>query len=193
MKLLINYNLPDFILKLVAKECESDLAEKGKLDKKLKSMNAKAIELLYNIFVNCDENESGVYNKYRFYVYVSSMYHKCEILLDEVISGKSGKTYRIPVAIKDNGMYIGVAFNKDTGAQVTKQEIKKFHNIVHDLKRGDLGTQLTDATYCSSVGFSDNAILDLENYNLEESEHFDTKIKFRIASFENRIYSLIKC
>ena len=193
MQSLKNYNLPDFILKLVARECESELAEKGKLDKKLKSLNNNAIELLYKIFVNCDENESGMYNKYRFYAYVSSMYHKCEILLDEVIQGKSGKSYQVPVAVKDNGMYIGVAFNKDTKTPATKQEIKKFHNIVNDIKNGELGTQLIDATYCSSIGFSDGAIAELENYNMEESEQSNTKIKFKIASFENRIYSLIKC
>jgi len=190
---LKNYNIPDFILKLVANKCESDLAEKGKLDKKLKSLNNKAIELLYKIFVNCDENESGMYDRYRFYVYVSSMYHKCEVLLDESIQGKSGKTYLIPVAIKENGMYIAVAFNKFAETSVTKQEIKKFHNTVMDLRQGDLGAQLTDATYCSSIGFSDGAVDELENYNMEDSEDSDTKIKFKIASFENRIYSLIKC
>ena len=193
MQSLKNYNLPDFILKLVAKECDSDLLEKGRQDKKLNSLNNKAIELLYKIFVNCDESESGMYNKYRFYVYISSMYHKCEILLDETILGKSGKRYQIPVAIKDNGMYIGVAFNKFTGNPVTKQEIKKFHNMVSDLKNGDLGTQLIDAIYCSSIGFSDDAIHEIENYNLEESKMPETKIKFKIASFEDRIYSLIKC
>lgn len=193
MQSLKNYNLPDFILKLVAKECGSDLAEKGRVDKKLKSLNNKAIELLYKIFVNCDENESGRYNKYRFYVYVSSMYHKCETLLDEAITGKSGKSHQMPIAIKNNGMFIGVAFNKFTGTPVTKQEIKKFHNTVKDLKSGDLGTQLTDAIYCSSIGFSDGAIHELENYNIEESKNPETQIKFKIASFEDRIYSQIKC
>ena len=127
---LKSYNLPDFILKRVANECKSDLAERGKLDKKLNSMNNKAIELLYRIFVDCEEHESGEYARYRFYSYVSSMYHKCEILLDETIPGKSGQSYQIPIAIKDNGMYVGVAFNKFTGSPVTEQEIKNvFLNI----------------------------------------------------------------
>lgn len=193
LKPLKNYNLPDFILKLVAKECDSDLVEKGRQDKKLNSMNNKAIDLLYKIFVNCDEHESGKYARYRFYVYISSMYHKCEILLDEKILGKSGKSHLIPVAIKDNGMYIGVAFSKFSGNPVTKQEVKKFHDIVNDIKQGELCTQLNDAIYCSSIGFSYNALHELEKYNMEVSESPETKIKFKIAVFENRIYNLIKC
>ena len=190
---LKNYNLPDFILKLVAEECKSELSEKGRLDKKLDSMNNEAIELLYKIFVDCDEHESGKYARYRFYSYVSSMYHKCEVLLDEKIQGKSGKTYQIPVAIKENGMYLAIAFNKFAQIPVTQQEIKKFHNIVNDLRQGDLGTQLIDATYCSSIGFSDNAIREHEEYKMKQSDDSETEIKFKLAAYENRIYSLIKC
>ena len=190
---LKNYNLPDFILKLVAKECDSELSERGRPDKKLQSLNQKAIDLLYQIFVNCDESESGKYDRYRFYTYVSSMYHKCEILINEKISGASGKTHLIPVAVKSNGMYISVAFNKFSKNTVTKQEIKKFYNIVDDLKRGDLGTQLTDAIYCSSAGFSGNALVELENLSNKRSKDPESKIDFKVANFENRIYSLIKC
>ncbi|MCH7757273.1 MAG: hypothetical protein IIA19_02165, partial [Thaumarchaeota archaeon] len=76
---LKNYALPNFVLELVAKECNSDLSEKGRMDKKLQSMNQKAIELLYKIFVKCDKDNSEKYAQYRFYAYVSSIYHKCEI------------------------------------------------------------------------------------------------------------------
>ena len=189
---LKKYNLPDFILKLVAKECDSDLSERGRPDKKLQSLNKKAIELLYQIFVNCDENESGKYDGYRFYTYVSSMYHKCEILINEKISGGSGKIHLIPVAVKSNGMYIAVAFNKFSKTVITKQEIKKFYNIINDLKQGDLGTQLADAIYCSSTGFSGNALVELENLNNKRSKEPEAKINFKIANYENRIYSLIK-
>ena len=61
MESLKNYALPDFILSLVAKECKSDLAERGRIDKKLHSMNEESINLLYRIFVKCDKNESGQY------------------------------------------------------------------------------------------------------------------------------------
>jgi hypothetical protein len=190
---LKNYNLPDFILRLVAKDCDSDLPERGRLDKKLQSMNKKAIDLLYQIFVNCDKSESGKYDLYRFYTYVSSMYYKCDILINEKISGHSGKNYLIPVAVKSNGMYIAVAFNKFSENTISKQEIKKFYNIVDDLKRGDFGTQLDDAIYCSSAGFSGNALVELENLNGTRSKDPEAKINFKVANFENRIYSLMKC
>ena len=45
------------------------------------------------------------------------MYYKCEVLIDEIVPGKSGKDYKIPVAIKNNGMYISVAVSKDLGNQ----------------------------------------------------------------------------
>ncbi len=36
---LKNYNLPDFVLTLVAKDCNSDLLERGRIDDRLTSMN----------------------------------------------------------------------------------------------------------------------------------------------------------
>jgi len=36
---LKNYNLPDFVLSLVAKDCNSDLLERGRIDDRLSSMN----------------------------------------------------------------------------------------------------------------------------------------------------------
>ena len=59
--------------------------------------------------------DAGKYAQYRFFAYVSSMYHKCEILINEPIPGATGKNHRIPVAVKNNGMYIAVAHNKATG------------------------------------------------------------------------------
>ena len=64
---LKNYALPDFILKLVAKECDSDLSEKGRTARKLQSMNQSAIELLYKIFVKCDNDTSDKDAQYRVY------------------------------------------------------------------------------------------------------------------------------
>ena len=86
---LKNYNLPDFILELVAKECNSDLLERGRIDDRLQSMNDGALELLHQVFVDCEEDEAGKYAQLRFYAYVSSMYHKCEVLINETIPGKS--------------------------------------------------------------------------------------------------------
>jgi len=190
---LKNYAIPDFILKLVAKECNSDLSEKGRTDKKLQSMNQSAIELLYKIFVKCDNDTSKKYSQYRFYAYASSIYHKCDILINEMIPGNSGKNHMIPVAIKENEMYIGIAFNKSTDRTVTKQEIKKFYNIADDLKQGEHGTQLIDFIYCSTSGFMGKALVELENLNEKRSKDPETKINFNLANFENQIFSSTRC
>lgn len=188
---LKNYAIPDFILKLVAKECSSDLAEKGKIEKKLKSMNNNAIELLYKIFVACNESESGKFALYRFYAYVASMYYKCEVLVNEEIPGKSQKNYKIPIAIKNNGMFISVALNKDTGRPATKKDIMKFYNMVDDIKQGEQGTMLTDAIFASSVGFKGDALVELVKLSNTKREWDENKLNFKIATYEERIYSLV--
>ena len=187
---LKNYALPDFILALVAKECKSDLAERGRIDKKLNSMNEESIELLYKIFVKCDKNESGQYALYRFYAYVASMYYKCEVLINETIPGKSGKNYKVPVAVKNNGMYISVAVNKDTGKQVNKRDTTKFYNMVDDIKNGEQGTMLTDAIYASSVGFKGEALVELDRLSAARINDPENKLDFKTAYFENNIYSV---
>ena len=80
---LKNYNLPDFILVLIAKECKSELLERGRIDDRLQSMNDDALHLLHKVFVDCEEDDAGKYAQYRFFAYVSSMYHKCEVLVNE--------------------------------------------------------------------------------------------------------------
>jgi len=189
---LKNYNLPDFILSLVAKDCNSGLAEKGKLDKKLNSMNEKAIDLLYKIFVDCVKDDSGDYALYRFYAYASSMYYKCETVIDEKMTGKSGKNYSVPVAVKSNEMYISVAFNKKSNKAVTKRDIIKFYNTVNDLRLGPYGAQLVDAIYCSSNGFGSNSLEAFENLKNSRNDNPETQINFKISKYENGIYSLIK-
>ena len=190
---LKNYNLPDFILALVAKDCESDLLERGRIDDRLQSMNDKALEVLHQVFVDCEEDEKGKFGQYRFYAYISSMYHKCEILINETIPGATGKNHKIPVAVKNNGMYIALAFNKPTGSPVTKRETIKFYEIVDDVKKGDHGTMLNDAIYGSSVGFRGEALVELEKLSQSRKKDPENKIEFKTASFENRIYSVTKC
>ena len=51
------------------------------------------------------------------------MYHKCEIIVNETIQGKSNKTHKVPIAVKSNGMYIAIGFNKTTGSHIAKREI----------------------------------------------------------------------
>ena len=189
MESLKNYALPDFILSLVAKKCDSDLAERGRIDKKLHSMNEESIKLLYRIFVKCDKNESGQYTWYRFYAYVTSMYYKCEVLINEMLSGKSGNNYKVPVAVKSNGMYISLAVNKDTGNQVNRRDTTKFYHMVDDIKNGEQGTMLTDAIYASSVGFKRESLAELERLSAARINNPENKLNFKTAYFENDIYS----
>ena len=62
-------------------------------------MNDDALELLHKVFVECEEDTEGKYAQYRFFAYVSSMYHKCEVFISETIPGKSGKNHKIISAI----------------------------------------------------------------------------------------------
>ena len=190
---LKNYNLPDFILKLVAKDTNSELLERGRISDRLQSMNDKALELLNSIFVECADDEKGKYAQYRFFAYVSSMYHKCEILVNESIPGKSGKNHKILVAVKSNGMYIAIAFNKATGNPVNKKYLTNFYEIADDVKNGIHGTQLTDAIYGSSVGFRGDALVELEKLSKSRKQNPEDKLEFKTADFENRIYSVTKC
>ena len=190
---LKNYNLPDFILTLIAKECDSDLLERGRIDDRLTSMNDASLELLHRVFVDCDEDEDGKYGQFRFFSYVSSMYHKSEILINDTIPGKSGKNHKIPIAVKMNGMYVAIGFNKAKGGSVTKKDVNKFYLIAIDVKNGEHGTQLIDAVYGSSVGFKGEAIVELEKLSNAGQKDPENKLNFKTANFENRIYSVTKC
>ena len=190
---LKNYNLPDFILKLVAKDTNSELLERGRIADRLQSMNDTALELLNSIFVQCEEDEKGKFAQYRFFAYVSSMYHKCEILVAETIPGKSGKNHKIPISVKMNGMYVAIGFNKATGGSVTKKNVQKFYLIANDVKNGEHGTQIIDAVFGSSVGFKGEAIVELEKLSKTGKQDIENKLNFKTANFENRIYSVTKC
>jgi len=190
---LKNYNLPDFILVLIAKECKSELLERGRIDDRLQSMNDDALHLLHKVFVDCEEDNAGKYAQYRFFAYVSSMYHKCEVLVNETIPGATGKNHKILVAVKNNGMYISVAHNKATGNPVNKKETDRFYEMVDDIKKGDHGTMLTDAVYGSSVGFRTDALVELKELSKSRDNDPENKLDFKTANFENNIYSVTKC
>ena len=190
---LKNYNLPDFILVLIAKECKSELLERGRIDDRLQSMNDDALHLLHKVFVDCEEDDAGKYAQYRFFAYVSSMYHKCEVLVNETIPGATGKNHKILVAVKNNGMYISLAHNKATGNPVNKKETDRFYVMVDDIKKGDHGTMLTDAVYGSSVGFRTDALVALKELSKSRDNDPENKLDFKTANFENNIYSVTKC
>ena len=189
---LKNYNLPDFILVLIAKECKSELRETGRIEDKLKSMNDDALHLLHKVFVGCETDTAGKYAQYRFFAYVSSMYHKCEVLVNETIPGATGKDHKVLVAVKNNGMYISLAHNKATGNPVNKKETDRFYEMVDDIKKGDHGTMLTDAVYGSSVGFRKEALEDLTALSKSRDNDPENKLDFKVANFENNIYSVTK-
>ena len=190
---LKNYNLPDFILKLVAKDTDSELLERGRIDDRLQSMNDTALELLNKIFVECEEDVKGKYAQYRFFAYVSSMYHKCEVLVNETIPGKSGKEHKVPISIKSNGMFIAIAYNKATGNPINKKDVLKFYEISEDVKNGEHGTQLIDSIYGSSVGFREESLTYLKELSKNEKKEQENKLEYKTANFENRIYSVTKC
>jgi hypothetical protein len=190
---LKNYNLPDFILVLIAKECKSELLERGRIDDRLQSMNDDALHLLHKVFVDCEEDDAGKYAQYRFFAYVSSMYHKCEVLVNETIPGATGKNHKILVAVKNNGMYISVAHNKAKGNPVNTKETDRFYVMVDDIKKGDHGTMLTDAVYGSSVGFRTDALVALKELSKSRDNDPENKLDFKTANFENNIYSVTKC
>ncbi len=160
---LKNYNLPDFILVLVAADAKSDLLERGRIDDRLQSMNDKALEILHKVFVDCEEDEQGKFAQYRFFAYISSMYHKCEILINETIPGASGKNHKILVAVKSNGMYIAIASNKPVGTPVNKRETTKFYEVADDVKKGDHGTMLSDAVLAHLLVLKGMPLLNLKN------------------------------
>ena len=190
---LKNYNLPDFILELVAKQCKSDLLPRGRISGKLQSMNDESLELLHKVFVGCEEDEAGKYAQYRFYAYVSSMYHKCEVLVNETVPGASGKNHKVSIAIKNNGMYVAVANNKVSGNPVNKKDLLKFYEIVDDIKKGEHGTLLTDGVYGSSVGFRTDAITELKTLSASREDDPENILNFKTANFENNIYTVTNC
>ncbi len=190
---LKNYNLPPFILEKIATDCKSDLVKKGRIEERLQSMNDEALEILHKVFVNCEEDSNGVYADYRFFAYISSMFHKCEILLNEKIPGSSGKSHKVPIAVKNNGMYIAVGINKSSGGPISKREAVKFYEMVDDIKKGEHGNQLAEGIFGSSVGFDGEALVALEKLSKARKKDPQNKIEFKTASFENRIYSVTKC
>ena len=102
VEILKNYTIPDFVLKMIAKTCNSEFAEKGRYYVKLESMNYKSIELLYDIFIQYKNDSAGKFTQYRFYTYVSSLYPKCEFLVNESIQGVE-KKHKVVVAVKNSG------------------------------------------------------------------------------------------
>jgi hypothetical protein len=190
VEILKNYTIPDFVLKIIAKTCDSGFAEKGRYNAKLESMNDESIEMLYDIFIQYKNDDAGKFTQYRFYTYVSSLYPKCEFLVNESIQGVE-KKHKVVVAVKNSGSLVAIAENKSTGNSINKKDITKFFDVINDVKNGEYGTTLSDAIYCSSVGFRPDALIELES--LKESICVDPEniIHFKTVNFDENMYSTV--
>lgn len=190
-EILKNYNLPDFILGLIAKECKSPLATKGRTYQKLQSMNNESLELLHKIFVKCEQDSIGKYAQYRFYAYVSSLYPNCEVLTNIIVSGLNNE-HKVGVAIKDNGVYVAVAINKSSGNPISKKDTINFFHMITDIKNGEHGAMLLDAIYCSSVGFRTDGITELATLNEFRASDPENALNFKTVIYENNLYVIQK-
>jgi hypothetical protein len=149
---LANYTLPQFVLEKVASRCGSHLARKGKIKTILDGMNESALELLYKIFIKCEDDEQGEFSDFRFGVFLSTRLHS-KVAFDQAVTGKSGKIYKVKVAVfGDQGM-IAVGQNKSTGGKVSIDELKEFNEMIMDVSRSIDGINLLYAFYCSSLGY----------------------------------------
>ena len=190
VEILKNYTIPDFVLKIIATTCDSEFAEKGRYHAKLESMNYESIELLHKIFVQYKNDDAEKFTQYRFYTYVSSLYPKCEIIIDESIQGLQ-KKHKLPVAVKCNGSLVAIAENKPTGNSINKKDITKFFDVTSDIKNGEYGTTLSDAIYCSSVGFRPDALIELESLKKSRSVDPENIIHFKTVNFEDNMYCIV--
>ena len=190
IEILKNYTIPDFVLKMIAKTCDSGFAEKGRYHAKLESMNDKSIEMLYDIFIQYKKDNTGKFIQYRFYTYISSLYPKHEILINESIQGVE-KNHTVEVTVNNNGSLVAIAENKPTGNAINKKDITKFFDVINDVKNGEYGTTLSDAIYCSSVGFRPDALVKLES--LKESRGVDPEniVHFKTVNFDENMYSTV--
>ncbi|MFQ5969519.1 MAG: hypothetical protein ACE5J2_03370 [Nitrososphaerales archaeon] len=153
---LANYNLPPFVLEMVASKCGSELARKGKITTILDSMNESALTLLHKIFVECEDDEEGEFSDYRFGVFVSSKVHS-KIMFDQSVRGKSGTVYNVKVAVFGGKGLVAVGENKSTGRKVSLDELERFNNMVKDVSRSEDGLNMLYAFYGSAVGYEEGA------------------------------------
>ena len=149
---LAHYNLPHFVLEMVAVKCNSELVKKGKIATILSSMNESALTLLHRIFVQCEDDETGEFSNFRFGVFVSSRVHS-KLMFDQTLVGKSGVAYKVKVAVFGDQGLIAVGENKPTGEKVSTEELLRFNEMVKDVSRSSDGQNMLYAFYGSSVGY----------------------------------------
>jgi len=149
---LANYNMPHFVLEMVAAKCNSELVKKGKITTILSSMNESALSLLHKIFVQCEDDDTGEFSDFRFGVFVSSKVH-AKLMFDQNVTGKSGVAYKVKVAVFGDQGLIALGENKPKGEKVSLDELQRFAEMIKDVSKSNDGQNLLYGFYGSSVGY----------------------------------------
>lgn len=149
---LANYNMPHFVLEMVAVKCNSELVKKGKITTILSSMNESALSLLHKIFVQCEDDDTGEFSDFRFGVFVSSKVH-AKLMFDQTVTGKSGVAYKVKVAVFGDQGLIALGENKSKGEKVSLDELQHFAEMIKDVSKSNDGQNLLYGFYGSSVGY----------------------------------------
>ncbi|MGH9876700.1 MAG: hypothetical protein ACRD3Z_05225 [Nitrososphaerales archaeon] len=149
---LANYNMPHFVLEMVAAKCNSELVKKGKIITILSSMNESALSLLHKIFVQCEDDDTGEFSDFRFGVFVSSKVH-AKLMFDQTVTGKSGVAYKVKVAVFGDQGLIALGENKSRGDKVSLDELQHFAEMIRDVSKSNDGQNLLYGFYGSSVGY----------------------------------------
>ena len=149
---LANYNMPHFVLEMVAAKCNSELVKKGKITTILSSMNESALSLLHKIFVQCEDDDTGEFSDFRFGVFVSSKVH-AKLMFDQTVTGKSGAAYKVKVAVFGDQGLIALGENKSRGERVSLDELQRFAEMIKDVSKSNDGQNLLYGFYGSSVGY----------------------------------------
>ena len=149
---LAHYNMPHFVLEMVAAKCNSELVKKGKITTILSSMNESALSLLHKIFVQCKDDDTGEFSDFRFGVFVSSKVH-AKLMFDQTVTGKSGVAYKVKVAVFGDQGLIALGENKSRGEKVSLDELQRFAEMIKDVSKSNDGQNLLYGFYGSSVGY----------------------------------------
>lgn len=191
---LASYNIPVQILQKVADRCECtfdtrvsgrDYPKKPKLSTLLARLNDKAIVLLEQIFLECQDSFSA----FRFAVFLSSIYspmmHK--FVLDEKVVIRPGLEYLFDVCIYSRNteklVAVGMHNNEEQQAASSKS-LRKFLAAVKDLR----AIRIQGAYYSSSYGYADGNPWRLAS----KASLRDESAEIRFFNYRDKIYYEIK-
>jgi hypothetical protein len=197
---LANYNIPVQILQMVAQRCQCtfdssisgrDLPRKPKLSSLLARLNDRAVVLLEQIFLDCQDS----FSNFRFAVFLSSMYsptlHK--FVMDEKITGESGLKYSFDVGIYGRNteklVAVGMQNNDETQKAANNKSLRQFLAAIKDLRT--IHQSIQGAYYSSSYGYQDDNPWRLARKTHQYGET-NWKVEIRFFDYRDKIYSEIK-